>query len=927
MHLRSPTFRCTPLVLALGLALSSGAWAGTTVVAVSGAPAPGTEFGVTFASLGSVRLNAAGQVAYGGSLAGAKVDASNRSGLWRDGTLVARTGVVAPGAGGKAVLSSFSLMRLNAAGQVAYIGGLSGADVTAANGQGLWRDDTLVTRLGDLVPSAGSNVTLASFSSSISGMQLNAQGQVAYIGALLNTATGVKSGAILRNTTVVARVGNAATGTGSGVTFAGFFSPLKFNDAGQVAYQATLTGTGVDTTNDMGLWRDGVLVARKGQAAPGAGSGVTLGSFAFESDDGSLQLNAAGQVAYLTLLVGTSVTASNNFALWRNNTLVARTGQAAPGVGGGAVFSNFSRSLRLNEAGSVAYAATLTGEGVSAQNNFGIWRDDTRIVRTGDALTGGTGSERFSSVGLVGVNLGGQVAFQGGVTSDSQPTALSGVFLGDGVEVVQVARVGDQLAGSSIVNVQGGDVLTPGSSFNDKAQLAYTATLADGRSGIFLFTPALRWRSTTGGSWADAANWTLSLNPADVHDVTLDPSNSLTITGPSNTVAVKSLRIGTGAGIATLAMAGGRIDAQSVQVGPQGVLSGTGSFGSLVSNQGVLRAERLQILGGLDNAGTVRGATGLGSRLETNLNNTSGGRVRVDSGETLQLFGTAHQNAGVVEVNGGRLETSGGFTNAKAGTVDLKNATVLADGSWRNEKGARLLLNEARLTTTAGFNNAGQVQVTSGSSEVFGSVVNEAGGQIILSGQGTTTFYDSFDAQKSSELRVSSGATAVFFGAVQQRSGAVFSGSGLKYYEGGFSVGNSPGAASDGGDVTFGLGNTYLAELGGTVAGTGFDHYSVAGTLTLNGGLVLTSWDGFTGQAGQSFDLFDWGQLQGQFASVDSSGLLLAEGTRLDLSRLYVDGTVSVTAVPEPATWALWFSGLVALGVKARRGRRVGAGV
>jgi hypothetical protein len=219
------------------------------------------------------------------------------------------------------------------------------------------------------------------------------------------------------------------------------------------------------------------------------------------------------------------------------------------------------------------------------------------------------------------------------------------------------------------------------------------------------------------------------------------------------------------------------------------------------------------------------------------------------------------------------------------------------------------MLNEARLTTTAGLNNAGQVQITSGSSEFFGKVVNEAGGQILLSGQGTTTFYDNVEAQKSSELRVSTGATAVFFGAVQQRSGAVFSGSGLKYYEGGFSVGNSPGLASDGGDVSFGLGNTYLAELGGTTAGSGFDHYSVAGTLTLGGTLQIVSWDGFTGQVGQSFDLFDWGQLQGQFGQVDASGLQLAEGTRLDLSRLYVDGTVSVTAVPEPGTWALMLSG------------------
>jgi len=118
-----------------------------------------------------------------------------------------------------------------------------------------------------------------------------------------------------------------------------------------------------------------------------------------------------------------------------------------------------------------------------------------------------------------------------------------------------------------------------------------------------------------------------------------------------------------------------------------------------------------------------------------------------------------------------------------------------------------------------------------------------------------------------------------------------------------------------------------VAEIGGTGLGDAqgngiaFDRYSVAGTLTFGGTLKLVSWNGFTGQAGQSVDLFDWGRTRGSFDAIDASGLQLAAGTRLDLSRLYVDGVVAVQAVPEPGTWAMWLAGLAAIGHFAGRRR------
>jgi hypothetical protein len=278
--------------------------------------------------------------------------------------------------------------------------------------------------------------------------------------------------------------------------------------------------------------------------------------------------------------------------------------------------------------------------------------------------------------------------------------------------------------------------------------------------------------------------------------------------------------------------------------------------------------------------------------------------LRVDAGQLLKLSGSAHGNSGSVEVrNGGELQVTGAFTNAA---------------------GARVVLNNGLVRFNSGLTNNGQLQVSFGGGEIFGAIVNNSGGKIILSGNSNTTFYDNLDAQKGGEVRVSAGSTAVFFGLVQQRTGALFTGTGHSFYEGGLRIGNSPGLGSNAGDVSFGAGNVYEAEIGGTALGDAqgngiaFDRYTVAGTFTFGGTLKLVSWNGFNGQAGQSMDLFDWGSTSGAFDAIDASGLQLAAHTRLDLSRLYVDGVVAVQAVPEPGTWAMWLAGMAVLGFVAR---------
>ena len=82
----------------------------------------------------------------------------------------------------------------------------------------------------------------------------------------------------------VALTGQQAPGTTGGVIYESFgalydsfagaiLSWPVLNDAGQTAFRANLTGSGVDSTNNHGVWSEGsgslALVARTGSQAPG----------------------------------------------------------------------------------------------------------------------------------------------------------------------------------------------------------------------------------------------------------------------------------------------------------------------------------------------------------------------------------------------------------------------------------------------------------------------------------------------------------------------------------------------------------------------------------------------------------------------------------------------------------------------------------
>jgi T5SS/PEP-CTERM-associated repeat protein len=128
-----------------------------------------------------------------------------------------------------------------------------------------------------------------------------------------------------------------------------------------------------------------------------------------------------------------------------------------------------------------------------------------------------------------------------------------------------------------------------------------------------------------------------------------------------------------------------------------------------------------------------------------------------------------------------------------------------------------------------------------------------------------------------------------------------------------FRAGFSPGHGAA--RVDFGQGDASFdthAMLTLELFGSGHDELAGIDLLTFNGRLQLVFGDGFDPAAGTRFALLDFGSFAGALGS-DSIEVQGFDRRRLDFSRLAIDGSLLVTAVPEPATWALWAAGLVLL--------------
>jgi len=122
----------------------------------------------------------------------------------------------------------------------------------------------------------------------------------------------------------------------------------------------------------------------------------------------------------------------------------------------------------------------------------------------------------------------------------------------------------------------------------------------------------------------------------------------------------------------------------------------------------------------------------------------------------------------------------------------------------------------------------------------------------------------------------------------------------------------SAGDAHFGSDLTLTSTATTLLDLN---SATSFNTIDVAGTLKLDGTIVIVTKSGYVVQSGMVFDLLGWSSLDAASFDIstdlDLSGTALAAGVTWDTSAFLTHGVL--TAVPEPSTYALLALGVLGL--------------
>lgn len=523
IHFSSKTLLPASVLAAAGLFSAVAPWHAYAVnyrtVVLTGDAAAGLEPGVVYSSLNSIVINSSGDIGFHGNLSGSGVDATNDSGIWYQtgGTmnLVARTGDTATGLSPGVVYSNFStIFVLNNAGETAFSAKLSGTGVTGTNDRGIWLQSSgtldVVVRSGDAAPGTNAGVV---YSSTLGSPVLNNAGEIAFWGRVVGTGVVLTNNTGIWSTTggtlsLVARTGDAASDTGPGVVYSYLIGPT-FNSAGDTAFLGGLFGTGVDLTNDDAIFLQSSgtleLVAREGAPAAGTGPGVVY------RDLNPPKLNGVGDIAFFSRLSGTGVNTTNVFGIWSQSggtqKLVARSGDAAPGTGPSVVFSSFSQPI-INNAGDTAFVGDLTGTGVNATNENGIWAESAGtlglVARTGDAAPGtGPGVVFSSFVNFPVINNAGDIAFWGRVSGTGvDETNDFGIWATDADGLLQlIAREGDLFDVNDdpliedlrmistvalITGSGGGDGLR--TSLNDNRELAFVLSFTDESQGGFVAT-------------------------------------------------------------------------------------------------------------------------------------------------------------------------------------------------------------------------------------------------------------------------------------------------------------------------------------------------------------------------------------------------------------------------------------------------------
>lgn len=665
----------------------------------------------------------------------------------------------------------------------------------------------------------------------------------------------------------------------------------------------------------------------------GTGTINSLTGSVIVAPNGTLRLNstnAAGAVADTT-------------AITVSGTLEVRANEIMGGLAGaGTVANNGSTNAVLTEGNS---NGTTTFSGAIQDGSTGT----LGLTKAGTGTFTLNGSTSNTNTGVTSVNAGTMsLAKTGGAL------AISGnVTVGDGAGATDILILNgsEQIANTSIVTVTGG---TTFGVFRLNGNTETIGGLASAGSapatgavdnGLTGTTAKVILNTTTdqdfSGVLQNGSAGTLALTKTGAAQQTLSGTAPNTIAG-ATTVLGGTLKLNKTAGVNALAgtlVIGDGTASAVVLLGASNqipdatvpMLAGSGA------TAGTLRlAGNSETLGGLSSSFTVgggvvenksgSGATGtLTVNVATNTSQTFTGILRDGDGSVGDGSLAFVKSGGGTQVLTGDNTHSGG-TTISAGTL------VIGNGGATGSLGSGAITNNGTLV----INRTGSLtldQAVGGT----GSMVLGGGMTLTLSGNTNSYSGDTIIDQATLLVTNTSGSATgtgnVLVANTSTLAGTGIVGGGVTVNVGGLlQVGNLSGDSArqilqingllgSQGTLMFDLwgddhgANTLNADLlafGGSGVGT----FSLGGTLTVNGN-GINNW-----QAGDQWQLFDWGSILPSERNVAFTSLNLPSlpgGLTFDTSMLGITGILSITATPEPSRLILCLAGLLCIGLRRRR--------
>ncbi len=265
--------------------------------------------------------------------------------------------------------------------------------------------------------------------------------------------------------------------------------------------------------------------------------------------------------------------------------------------------------------------------------------------------------------------------------------------------------------------------------------------------GSLAHCATITWTNTSGGNWSNTNNWSPHLIPTNTDTVLItvpgtyvvnyDFTNIVTVSGP-NRPSITNLTLGAG-------INAGGIQTLLASLAPRNIYGSSGEFvvndALLVTNGGVFQMTNGALLAQsfvIDKGGSFNGA-----------GEEAGGNVLVENGGTVTSFDGTWDAVSMTITNGGMLHSVddliyGTVTVAKGGVASVSTVTrgvtmtafVVQPGGTLNNVGTLIVDDPSTNYGIMNFTNSAFVAqdgLTAGG-DTYGSLVNESGGIINLSG-------------------------------------------------------------------------------------------------------------------------------------------------------------------------------------------------